>query len=284
MRGKFEKIEPVVAPNEVKNLEYLRFSPNEAVAPTREARRFLTYSVLHITEGTGNFVLDEEEYEVKPNTVYFAYPGQILNNRHFYNVRGVHMFANPDFFLGCNDAFPGLTVMNAPELRHEIPLSVAESNYLTDIGTRIMIELENERPVKWDIVKAYISVFMFSMERKFVMTYQDVADNKYPELVRRFFALLRMSNNYNQSVAEIAENLYVSPNYLNSVVKKHTNKTVKQHLQEHMLQQARSLLLNTDLGIKELSYMLGFNYPQYFNRAFKKLTGYTPQGYRMAMA
>lgn len=44
---------------------------------------------------------------------------------------------------------------------------------------------------------------------------------------------------------------------------------------------AKTLLLNSDNTISETVYKLGYQYPQYFSRAFKKLVDMTPNEYRI---
>ena len=51
-----------------------------------------------------------------------------------------------------------------------------------------------------------------------------------------------------------------------------------------MIAQAKNLLIHSDLEIKEIAYTLGFNYPQYFNRAFKQSVGITPGEFRLEFA
>lgn len=43
---------------------------------------------------------------------------------------------------------------------------------------------------------------------------------------------------------------------------------------------AKNELLSSQKTINEIAYMLGFQYPQHFNRYFKKSTGMTPGEFR----
>lgn len=45
---------------------------------------------------------------------------------------------------------------------------------------------------------------------------------------------------------------------------------------------AKDLLVQTNKTVSEIAYTLGYQYPQYLSRAFKKLVGCTPNEYRMA--
>jgi len=48
----------------------------------------------------------------------------------------------------------------------------------------------------------------------------------------------------------------------------------------YLIEEAKSLLLNSDKSVSELAYSLGFEYPQYFSRLFKSKTGMTPGEFR----
>lgn len=43
---------------------------------------------------------------------------------------------------------------------------------------------------------------------------------------------------------------------------------------------AKDLLLHPDKSIGEIAYYLGYQYPQYFSRAFKRAVGCSPNEYR----
>ena len=46
------------------------------------------------------------------------------------------------------------------------------------------------------------------------------------------------------------------------------------------IDKAEELLLHTALSVSEISELTGFSNSSYFNKQFKKVTGYTPQQYR----
>ncbi|MCS5490629.1 helix-turn-helix domain-containing protein [Algoriphagus limi] len=59
-----------------------------------------------------------------------------------------------------------------------------------------------------------------------------------------------------------------------------TRKTFTQYLLELRINEAQKLLRETDLGIAEIAYQVGFENLSYFNRGFKKITGLTPKEWR----
>jgi len=47
-----------------------------------------------------------------------------------------------------------------------------------------------------------------------------------------------------------------------------------------LIDEAKDILLKPNKSISEVAYELGFEYPQYFSRLFKKMEGLSPTEYR----
>jgi YesN/AraC family two-component response regulator len=86
--------------------------------------------------------------------------------------------------------------------------------------------------------------------------------------------------NGSPSMEYFAEKVSWSPKYLSDLLKKETGYGIKDHLNNFVVDKAKSLLMNNGHSISEVAYKLGFNYPHYFSRLFKSKTGMTPQHYR----
>jgi AraC-like DNA-binding protein len=82
------------------------------------------------------------------------------------------------------------------------------------------------------------------------------------------------------SVVTLAEKLNVSQRYLSDMLRSITGMNTQQYLQAKMMEKARELLSTTSLTIGEIAYQLGFEYPQSFNKFFKKQTHVSPLEYR----
>lgn len=85
------------------------------------------------------------------------------------------------------------------------------------------------------------------------------------------------------SVPYLAEQVNLSPNYLSDLLRKETGRNGKDHIHQHIIHLAKNKLLNSNDSISEIAFDLGFNYPHYFSRLFKKQTGMTPQTYRTSL-
>lgn len=69
--------------------------------------------------------------------------------------------------------------------------------------------------------------------------------------------------------------------YLIRLFKRNFNTTPLQYINKKKMEKAQVLLITEDMSVKELAYTLGYNDHSYFCRLFKKLTGNTPQEYRL---
>ena len=79
-----------------------------------------------------------------------------------------------------------------------------------------------------------------------------------------------------------ADRVHLSGNYLSDLLKKETGYSAKDHINNFIIDKAKTLLLAESNSVSEIAYKLGFNYPHYFSRLFKSKTGMTPQEYRDA--
>ncbi|SFN19314.1 AraC-type DNA-binding protein [Chitinophaga sp. YR627] len=82
------------------------------------------------------------------------------------------------------------------------------------------------------------------------------------------------------AVEEIAAKLNVSQRYLSDMLRSLVGVNTQQYIQLKMIDKAKELLSTTDLTIAEIAYQLGFEYPQSFNKFFKKQTTVSPLDFR----
>lgn len=84
-----------------------------------------------------------------------------------------------------------------------------------------------------------------------------------------------------RTVAFYADHLAIHPHHLNAAVKRATGHTAQQLLHQYLIRFAQNLLLQTDLSVKEISYLLTFKASSHFVTFFKKHTGQPPAQFRL---
>ncbi len=78
----------------------------------------------------------------------------------------------------------------------------------------------------------------------------------------------------------IAENVYLSQNYLSSLFKKKMGKTISQYIVDVRIENAKILLRNRGLKLYDVALQVGYKDANYFTKIFKKAIGITPSEYR----
>ncbi|MBX2921392.1 MAG: AraC family transcriptional regulator [Chitinophagaceae bacterium] len=82
------------------------------------------------------------------------------------------------------------------------------------------------------------------------------------------------------SVAYFAQKTNLSPNYFGDLIKHFTGGSPIEHIQDFALKLAKDKLKKASLSVSEISYSLGFDYPNYFARFFRKKTGMSPKVFK----
>ncbi|MGI6195599.1 MAG: helix-turn-helix domain-containing protein [Eubacteriales bacterium] len=82
------------------------------------------------------------------------------------------------------------------------------------------------------------------------------------------------------SVETLSALIYKSRSQAIRIFKKEFGSTPYDYLLENRIKQAKTLLKNTNLRIKDIAYQTGFSDEHYFSDLFRKKTGKTPLSYR----
>lgn len=82
------------------------------------------------------------------------------------------------------------------------------------------------------------------------------------------------------TIEDICSSLGYSRGHVCNHFKKDTGKTVNNYFQLLKIEEAKRLILETNLDFLQISEMLGYSNPQYFNKVFRQYTGYTPGFFR----
>ena len=85
------------------------------------------------------------------------------------------------------------------------------------------------------------------------------------------------------SLKKISEVFSISESYFSYLFKVETGRNFSEYLEELRMQQAMHLLKETDTPLSELYLHLGYNNPNSFRRAFKKVYGSSPKAFRQTV-
>ena len=102
---------------------------------------------------------------------------------------------------------------------------------------------------------------------------------------RESFALkviedISQSLHMQQEPADMAARHHISVSTLRRIVHQFTGYPLNEFLHRLRVAEARNILLNTELTVKEVGEALGYKDTFYFSRVFKRITGVSPRSYR----
>jgi AraC family transcriptional activator of pobA len=100
------------------------------------------------------------------------------------------------------------------------------------------------------------------------------------DLLTRYFDGADIIQQGLPSVAYLAGQLNVSPDYLSGLLKTLTGLTTQQHIHEKLIEKAKEQLSTTSLSVSEIAYQLGFEHSQSFSKLFKSKTNLSPLEFR----
>ena len=122
-----------------------------------------------------------------------------------------------------------------------------------------------------DVLESYIT-FLFD---RYGMDDQD-----FDPLTENIKNYIRENLTYGFSMEELADTFNYTPKYLGIIFKQRTGKTIKEYCNYLKVEQAKSLLVDTDTSIESIASQVGFNSVTYFDKIFHKTAGLSPRVYR----
>ncbi|KYG26592.1 response regulator transcription factor [Alkalihalobacillus trypoxylicola] len=99
---------------------------------------------------------------------------------------------------------------------------------------------------------------------------------KHRQLVEQMIDFVQNRLNENITLQDLADELYISRNYLGQIFKKIVGESFKNYLTRIRMEKAKKMIQEGNYLIYEVSEKVGYVNPAYFTTTFKKYTGYTP--------
>ncbi len=243
---------------------------------TRHLHRHNFNEVLVFTGGSARHDIDFTTHEATTGSVHFVAPVNVHMLVRNTGTTGYSLMFTDDFLpAGLADQLPFLQA---------IPAVTLEADQLAVVNAMVAIigrEYVAQQELCEQIIRAQLQAVLV-----YLLRVHNTGAGKLPvalpQHIVAFRQLLKKHYKEHLTIEQYAASLNVSVKHLIELCRKHTGKTPLQHVKEHMVTEAKRLLYNTTLSIKEIAYELNFDEPANFSKYFKTLTGYTPADYRSA--
>ena len=232
-----------------------------------------------------------QNYDYQDGTLVFIGPGQIVNISHVdteAKPSGYALLFHRDFLLRTNLG----TILDkysffSYELHEALHLSQKERQIVLDCFDKIQYELSQgiDKHSK-NLIVSNLELFLNYCNRFYDRQFI-TRDTANLGVVENFESSL---NDYIKSgkaremgtpqVSYFAEQQHLSSNYFGDLIKRETGRSAHELIQAKLIEVAKEKIFDPEKSLSEISFELGFKYPQHFTRLFKSKVGYTPNEFR----
>lgn len=200
--------------------------------------------------------------------------------------KGYALMFHPDFLYG----HPLATSINkygffSYAVNEALHLSEREEKNITDIFIKIHEEYQhidnNTQGIILPQIELLLNYSKRFYERQFI-TRKAVNHDvliRMEQLLNEYFEGEALRSGL-PTVEFLSGKLNLSAHYLSDLLRSLTGQSAQQHIQERVILQAKEYLTSTNLSVAEIAYQLGFEYPQSFNKLFKRKTSFSPLEFR----
>ncbi|MGN7819455.1 helix-turn-helix domain-containing protein [Chitinophaga sp. 22536] len=240
-------------------------------------------------KASGILLYNDQEIPLNQCCLIFTNPAVATSIEVNIPFNRFYCLFNTPFIEGCIPAdVQYASPLFNPSLMPVIPITKEDRQRISTYFTQMQMLQDSDYPLKWDMIRHLLQLVIHEGIR-LQKSRETPAATGRDRLVKDFLALLNQQFPVDSpeaplkllTPAHFAGLLHVHVNHLNSVVKKHTNKTTREIIHERVITEARTLLRNTNWNISEIAYALGFEYPSHFNKYFKQFTSQTPLEFRI---
>lgn len=230
-------------------------------------------------------------YDFQEETLVFAAPGQVIGNDdtgEYFQPKGWWLTFQPELLHGTTlgSRIQDYTFFSYA-VNEALHLSKQERQTIIDCMLKIDEEIKgatdkHSNQIIASAIELLLNYCVRFYDRQFITRKKENKDllGSFEELLNTYFTSEKPQTLGTPTVAYCAEHLHLSANYFGDLIKKETGRSAQEYILSKTMDVAKELLADSSKSISETAYALGYQYPQYFSRAFKRVVGCTPNDYR----
>mgnify|MGYP001945109220 CR=1 FL=1 len=237
---------------------------------------------------SGELIYGRTKYDCSKGTLLFSAPNQT------YKVKDIVISAESWFIAFHEDFISGLDIRKQIkkynffnyDVNEALHLSPKEEQTIKSIFRNIESEYQNNQDeFSKEIIISQLETLLKYADRFYKRQFlnrKEINKNlmsQFKEVLDTYFENGQQMEDGIPTVDWLAEQLGVSHRYMSDTIKAETGKTAIDQINLYLVDEAKNLLLAPNASISETAYKLGFEYPQYFSRLFKKKVGISPKEY-----
>lgn len=235
------------------------------------------YQLLYITNGHGVFSFGNDKHSalISEGKMFFLMPGV------WHTYQPLENSGWNEYWIGFKGDIIEKIVAEGFFLNRHPVFNIGLNERIVDLYHKA-IEIANEERAGYQQALSGIVMHILGL-----MYYRDKTRNFDDEeligKINKAKVIMRESIYKNILAEELAKSLNISYSGFRRAFKEFTGTSPTKYMMELKLNEAKLLLSTTSQSVKNISYSLNFENPEYFSVFFKKRTGITPLDYRNAV-
>mgnify|MGYP002993386310 CR=1 FL=1 len=262
------------------------------VQPIRHSKKLYNiYAVLLKDTDCGTMNYGRSLYDYEKGSMLFIAPGQVFGHEadgSTFTGSGWCLLFHPDLLRGTplGRHMQDYTFFSyaANEALH---LSKQEQQTIIDCLTKIDEETYNQADRHTNLIIASAIELLLNYcirfyDRQFTTRKKENKGmlGSFEALLNDYFVSDKPAERGTLTVAYCADQLNLSANYFGDLIKKETGVSAQEYILTKIMDRAKELLTDPAKSVGDVAYALGYQYPQYFSKAFKRVVGCSPNEYR----
>lgn len=265
------------------------------IPPLRHARKNMGIYTIYLKDvKCADFIqYGRRQYDYQENTLVFIGPGQIIGNNdngETFQPKGWCLAFHPELLHGTS---LGRHIQEytffSYAVNEALHISKQERETLIDCMMKIDEEIKgatdrHSNQIIVSTIELFLNYCVRFYDRQFVTRKKEGKDilHSFETLLNGYFVSEKPQSFGTPTVAYCADQLHLSANYFGDLIKKETGRSAQEYILSKTMEVAKDLLADRSRSISDIAYTLGYQYPQYFSKAFKRVVGASPNEYRMS--
>ena len=237
-----------------------------------------------LVQAGGRVVIDFNEYRLEQDAMFFINVGQY----YWFDLdcTGTVLYYHRDFYcIQIHDkevACDGILFHNA----YHVPvvfMNDAARATMRSIVQEVRAEIALQDSGMEEMLRTLLKQLIIRATRLWKQQHHVVSEEARQEVEfsRTFSQLVEGHYTRQHAVADYAAMLHITPKALNKRITRFSNSTPNDVIKSRIILEAKRLLIHTQLSVKEIGYLLGYDDPSYFIRLFTKQVAAPPQTFRL---
>ncbi|WP_079440464.1 AraC family transcriptional regulator [Clostridium chromiireducens] len=254
------------------------------------------FEIIIMNKGTMHIQQDDEKYEIGEGDLLLLEPGR-KHKGYDYSDKGTsfywaHFYCNDlNAMYDHTDAMPELSIaQNNPYfngLSSSILIPTLSKNLNLDrinVLFRQLLHLSQSTYYTSQSVNYILTSLLIEITEQVILTFNTSIGEtiQKEDILSQILQWIKIHITQNISLQNVAYEFNFTKEYLARYFKKRMGMSMQEYINYLRVSNAKQLLCNSNLNIKEIAHELGFIDEKYFLKLFKKYENLTPKQFRNA--